>query len=107
MISEPSALDKAKNNREIVRTDNVLVREMALEKDASTEWHHHSEVSDYFACLTGMVRVKTQNPDVAFSLHQGETAEVTPPQVHRVINIHDDRSVYLLVQGVGKYDFIK
>ena len=28
-------------NREIVK-DNVLVREMVLEKDASTEWHHHS-----------------------------------------------------------------
>ena len=107
MNPEPSSLDKAKNNREIVRTDNVLVREMVLEKDASTEWHHHSEVSDYFACLTGMVRVETQNPDLAFSLHPGETAEVTPQQDHRVINIHDDRSVYLLVQGVGKYDFLK
>ena len=40
-------------------------------------------------------------------MHPGETAEVTPQQVHRVINTHDDRSVYLLVQGVGKYDFIK
>jgi hypothetical protein len=39
-------------NREIVETDNVLVREMVLEKDASAEWHHHSEVSDYFVCLT-------------------------------------------------------
>ena len=107
MRSEPSSLDKAKNNREIVRTDNVLVREMALEKDASTERHHHSEVSDYFACLTGIVRVETRNPAVVFSLHPGETAEVTPPHVHRVINIHDDRAVYLLVQGVGKYDFIK
>ena len=107
MNSEPSALDKATNNREIVRTDNVLVREMVLEKDASTEWHHHSEVSDYFVCLTGMVRVETQSPDETFSLHPGETAEVKPPHVHRVINIHDGMSVYLLVQGVGKYDFIK
>jgi quercetin dioxygenase-like cupin family protein len=95
------------NNREIVKTDNVLVREMVLEKDASTEWHHHSEVSDYFVCLTGRVRMETQNPDQTFWMHPGETAEVKPPQVHRVINVHDDRSVYLLVQGIGKYDFIK
>ena len=94
-------------NREIVRTAKVLVREMVLEKDASTEWHHHSEVSDYFVCLTGMVRVETQNPDEAFSLHPGQTAEVKPPQVHRVVNVYSDRSEYLLVQGVGKYDFIK
>ena len=52
------------NNREIVRTDNVLVREMVLEKDVSTEWHHHSEVTDYFVCLTGIVRVETQSPDL-------------------------------------------
>ena len=94
-------------NREIFKTDNVLVREMVLEKDASTEWHHHSEVADYFVCLTGWVRVETQNPDATFSLHPGETAEVKPPHVHRVINVHEDRSVYLLVQGIGKYDFIK
>ena len=94
-------------NREIVKTDNVLVREMVLEKDAATEWHHHSEVSDYFVCLTGWVRVETQNPDETFSLHPGETAEVKPPQVHRVVNVHDGRSVYLLVQGVGAYDFIR
>ena len=95
------------NNREIIKTDNVLVREMALEVDASTEWHHHSEVSDYFVCLTGMVRVETQNPGVTFSLHPGETAEVKPQQLHRVINISDDKSTYLLVQGVGNYDFLR
>ena len=94
-------------NREIVKTDNVLVREMVLEKDASTEWHHHSEVADYFVCLTGVVQVETQTPDTTFTLHPGQTAEVKPPQVHRVINVYDDRSVYLLVQGIGKYDFIK
>ena len=85
----------------------LLVREMVLEKDASTEWHHHSEVTDYFVCLTGRVRVETQSPDETFSLHPGETAEVKLQQVHRVVNVHDDRSLYLLVQGVGAYDFIR
>ena len=94
-------------NREIVKTENALVREMVLEVNASTEWHHHSEVADYFVCLTGVLRVETQTPDATFTLHPGRTAEVKPPQVHRVVNIHDGRSVYLLVQGIGKYDFIR
>ena len=94
-------------NREVVRTDSVLVREMVLEMDASTEWHHHSEVADYFVCLTGVVRVETQTLDTIFTLHPGQTAEVKPLQVHRVVNIHDGRSEYLLVQGIGKYDFIR
>lgn len=94
-------------NHDIIRTDNVLVRVMGLEKDASTDWHHHTEVSDYFVCLNGIVRVETKNPDETVNLHPGQRAKVKPPQVHRVTNTHIDKSEYLLIQGAGTYDFIK
>jgi quercetin dioxygenase-like cupin family protein len=94
-------------NRKIINTDNALVRIMELEKGASTDWHHHSEVGDFFVCLTGSVQVETRNPVEKFTLHPGQTAEVKPLQAHRVVNLHCDKSEYLLVQGVGVYDFIK
>ena len=95
------------SNQEIIKTENVLVRVMELEKDALTEWHYHSEVSDYFVCLNGVVRVESKSPDEVIILHPGRRVEIKPPQVHRVINAHTDKSEYLLVQGVGTYDFIK
>jgi hypothetical protein len=37
------------SNREIIKTENVLVRIIKPEKDISAEWHFHSEVTDFFA----------------------------------------------------------
>jgi quercetin dioxygenase-like cupin family protein len=95
------------SNREILRTENALVRIMELEGGASTKWHHHSQVRDFFVGLTGIVQVETRNPAGEFLLHPGETAEVEHPQVHRVVNLSSDRSTYLLAQGKGEYDFIE
>ena len=95
------------SNREIIRTETVLVRIMELAKGAATEWHHHTDVSDYFVCLTGVVRVEAMNPDETVILHPGQRAEIRPPRIHRVVNHHDDKSEHLLIQGVGSYDFVK
>lgn len=95
------------SNQDIIRTENVLVREMELESGAATEWHYHTAVNDYFVCLTGVVRVESKNPDEAIVLYPGRRMEIKPPQVHRVINAHTDKSKYLLIQGAGVYDFHK
>jgi len=47
------------------------------------------------------------NPDERLILQPGQTTEVMPPQVHRVVNISDERTEFPLVQGVGAYDFVK
>jgi quercetin dioxygenase-like cupin family protein len=93
------------SNREIIKTENVLVRIMELEKDAATDWHFHTEVVDFFVCLKGTIQVETSNPDEQTLLHPGQQAEVSSGKVHRVVNVHADRAEYLLVQGVGAYDF--
>lgn len=91
--------------REIIKTDNVFVRIMELEKGASTDWHFHSEVLDFFVCMKGAVQVETKGPDRVVPLQPGQQAEVTPMKLHRVVNISDDKAEYLLVQGIGTYDF--
>ena len=95
------------SSNEIMKTENVLVRTMKLEKNGSTEWHYHSEVRDVFVCLHGALRVETRNPDGETLLIPGQRTEVAPGNVHRVVNAAGDTAEYLLIQGVGKYDFIK
>jgi quercetin dioxygenase-like cupin family protein len=94
------------SNHDVLRTDNVLVRVMSLEQDTSTEWHHHTEVTDYFVCLSGVIKVETRDPDEHVVLLPGQRTEAKPLQVHRVSNLYQDTSEYLLLQGVGRYDFI-
>jgi quercetin dioxygenase-like cupin family protein len=95
------------SNLEIIRTENVLVRIMELAAGASTGWHHHTDVNDYFVCLTGVVKVEAKTLDEEVILLPGQRAEIKAPRIHRVVNVNSDTSEYLLVQGVGTYDFIK
>ena len=94
-------------NQELIKTDKVFVRVMELEVGAATHWHYHSEVTDYFVCLSGLVQVETKNPDEVNILHPGQRLGIKHNQAHRVANAYDNRSEYLLIQGVGKYDFNK
>lgn len=90
----------------LIRTENVSVRVMELEEGGATSWHYHSEVSDYFVCLSGKVRVESDGADKIFELCPGQRTEVPVQRVHRVVNLYKGKSEYLLVQGVGRYDFI-
>jgi quercetin dioxygenase-like cupin family protein len=103
----PETGEKIMSNQQIIKTENVLVRVMVLAEGSSTDWHYHTEVNDFFVCLTGVVRVETKNPDKMVTLYPGQRTEIIPPQIHRVINNHTATSEYLLAQGVGTYDFIK
>jgi quercetin dioxygenase-like cupin family protein len=94
------------SNIEVIKTDNVLARIMSLKEDASTEWHYHTETKDFIVCLTGRILVESRTPVEVYILHPGERAEIYARQVHRVVNVYKEKSEYLLIQGVGRYDFI-
>jgi len=93
------------NVQEVLKTKDVSVRVMELDLGTFTEWHYHSEVTDYFVCLSGLVKVETKNPDKVTVLSPGQRIGIVHNQPHRVVNAYDKKSEYLLIQGVGKYDF--
>ncbi len=95
-------------NREdvILKTSDVLIRVLRLEQGSSTGWHHHSVVSDFVVCFSGEVEVETKNPEQSKVLLPGQRYRIEPMQLHCVKNTSAKASEYLLVQGIGSYDFI-
>jgi quercetin dioxygenase-like cupin family protein len=89
----------------IIKTEDVSVRVLNLDVNEVAPWHFHSEVIDNMFCLTGTLRVCLINPDKTVILLPGERCEVKPGRVHRVENQSQNQVKYLLVQGVGQYDF--
>ena len=65
------------------------------------------EVSDNYYGLEGMVLVETRNPPGRHEIGVGQCANVTPPTVHHVSNPGGKPCRFLLIQGVGKHDFVK
>ncbi len=91
----------------VVQTPDVRVVEYTLKPGDSHPWHYHSEVSDRVYCLEGLVAMDTKEPPKTLVLRPGESCETPPRTVHHVSNAGDGRSRYLLVQALGKYDYIK
>ncbi len=91
----------------IARGDDVLVREYLLRPGDSIPWHHHTQVTDHYYGLEGKVLIETRPPLERHELTPGASTTVTPPTEHHVSNHFDEPCRFLLVQGVGEYDFIK
>ena len=91
----------------IIETDNTKVRIIGLDANKKAPWHHHTEVKDEFFCLEGVIEVQYKNPGKTVLLSPGERCTVEAGVIHRVTNPGNNPSKYLLVQGIGKYDFIK
>jgi quercetin dioxygenase-like cupin family protein len=89
----------------IAQTDAIRVRVMALSPGELAAWHYHTQVTDHIFCLTGTILVRMRNPDQKVRLTPGERCLVETRRVHQLENLEDFEASYLLVQGIGKYDF--
>ncbi len=89
----------------ILETGDVRVRILALEQGQATAWHFHSLVTDRMLCLEGLISVEFRDPEEVAALDPGGRCEVSAGRVHRVVNRAPGKARYLLVQGVGRYDF--
>jgi len=91
----------------IAKGTDVLVREYELGPGESIPWHHHTQVTDHYYSLEGVVLIETRAPAARHEVNPGESATVTPPTAHRVSNSSGKPCRFLLIQGVGQYDFVK
>lgn len=98
---------QAKKITVVAKGADVLVREYVLGPGEFVPWHHHTQVTDHYYGLEGKVLIETRAPPTRRELSPGESATVTPPTAHHASNASDKPCRFLLIQGVGKYDFVK
>ncbi len=89
----------------VLQTDSVRVRIMSLAPREVAEWHYHTEVTDDIICLTGAILVHMKDADEEVQLVPGKRCQIKMQRVHQLENLGGDDASYLLIQGVGKYDF--
>lgn len=69
-------------------------------------WHYHSEIADSFVCLEGPMVVETRAPRATHVLEPGQRCTVPAKTAHYVHGLNDGPCKFLIVQGVGVYDFV-
>src|SRR5258705_2086807 len=106
-MSEKPQPYRVHNIHVVGKGNDVWVREYTLDPGESIPWHHHSGVADHYYGLENKVVVEPRNPAARHEIGAGQSTIVTPPIAHHVSNPGATRCRFLLVQGVGHYDFVK
>jgi mannose-6-phosphate isomerase-like protein (cupin superfamily) len=83
-----------------------LITELQLSPTQKVPWHTHTNVSDTFYVLEGQMRLFLQEPKEEVKLKPGEVYVVRPTRPHLVTNGGTTSLTFLVLQGVGEYDFV-
>jgi mannose-6-phosphate isomerase-like protein (cupin superfamily) len=99
------------SRRLVAEGSDVFVKEFTLAEQEEVPWHHHSEVFDIFYCLEGQMTIELKDVFTAESLptlalSAGESARVEVGTAHRPFNPGPGQLRFLLIQGVGQYDWL-
>jgi len=82
------------------------INELQLSPTQKVPWHYHSNVQDTFYVLEGRIRVFMREPKEDVVLAPGETFTLAPRRPHLVTNIGATSATFLVLQGIGEYDFV-
>ena len=90
----------------LAEAPSLRVRRIALGQGQCVPWHYHSQVTDTFFCIRGPMQVKTRGPDEVQVLQPGNIYAVSAGTPHYVSGVDGRPCEFMVVQGVGEYDFV-
>ena len=89
----------------VAETPVLRVVRLTLAPDDKVPWHWHTNVDDHFICVRGEIQVETRAPKAVHRLAPGAEAVVPAKTAHEVTNPTGDTSQFLIIQGMGAYDY--
>ena len=82
------------------------ISELQISSSQKVPWHLHSNVQDTFYVLQGTLRLFLREPKEEVRLDPGDTYSVRPRRPHLVTNAGDGSATFLVLQGIGEYDYV-
>jgi mannose-6-phosphate isomerase-like protein (cupin superfamily) len=82
------------------------IAELQIGSDQKVPWHYHTNIQDTFYVVAGSIRIFLQDPKEEVRLTPGQTFTVPPKRPHLVTNAGGASAVFLVLQGIGDYDFV-
>lgn len=96
----------AKRRETLAEAPGLRVRLLTLLEGQSVPWHYHTTITDTFFCMRGPMRILTRSPAETHILYNGDTLTVSPATPHFVEAVEEAGCQFMIVQGVGKYDYV-
>ena len=82
------------------------ISELQISRTQQVPWHYHSHVQDTFYVIEGNLRLFLRNPKEEVRLGPRDTYSVRARRPHLVTNAGETSATFLVLQGMGDYDFV-
>jgi mannose-6-phosphate isomerase-like protein (cupin superfamily) len=105
-IKDASGLYEVERRAIHAERPGFRITELQIGPKQKVPWHCHSNVRDTFYVLAGRIRIYLRDPKEEVQLAPGETYAVGPKRPHLVTNGGESSAVFLVLQGIGEYDFV-
>ena len=105
-VRDASHLYEVERRAEHAARPGFRISELQLSPTQKVPWHTHTNVSDTFYVLEGEMRLFLQQPKEEVKLKPGQVHVVAPGRPHLVTNGGKTSLTFLVLQGVGEYDFV-
>jgi len=103
-IKDASHLYEVERRQFHAERPGFRINELQISPTQQVPWHYHSQVQDTFYVLEGELRLFLPKEEVR--LRPGESYTVPPRRPHLVTNGGKSSATFLVLQGIGEYDFV-
>jgi len=105
-VKDSSGLYEVERRARHAERPGFRISELQIGPKQQVPWHYHTTVQDTFYVLEGALRIFLRDPREEIRLGPGETYAVRPGRPHLVTNGGDMSATFLVLQGIGEYDYV-
>jgi mannose-6-phosphate isomerase-like protein (cupin superfamily) len=105
-VKDDRPLYEVERRAEHAARPGFRITELQISQTQKVPWHYHSNVQDTFYVLEGELRIFLQDPKEEVRLKPGQTYTARARRPHLVTNGGETSATFLVLQGIGEYDFV-
>jgi len=105
-VEDSSHLYEVERRARHAERPGFRISELTISKTQQVPWHSHTQIQDTFYVLEGRLRLFLRDPKEEVRIGPGETYAVRPGRPHLVTNGGETSATFLVLQGIGEYDFV-
>ena len=105
-MKDASHLYEVERRAEHAARPGFRITELQISPTQKVPWHYHNNIQDTFYVLSGNLRIFLREPKEEVRLGPGGTCTVKARRPHLVTNGGDSSATFLVLQGIGEYDFV-
>jgi mannose-6-phosphate isomerase-like protein (cupin superfamily) len=105
-VKDASHLYEVERRARHAERPGFRISELQISPTQQVPWHYHTNIQDTFYVLEGTLRLFLRDPREEVRLEPGQTYAVRPGRPHLVTNPGQSSTTFLVLQGMGEYDYV-